>query len=660
MYFDKNLIENIIKKQATEYYTTGKQNISDESFDALVNEAKNIPDIDKNIFSTGWGYNPEQDIKSSGATVNHECGQNVGSLKKVRTWDEVTANFNLVDTQDVFDISLKLDGLCIVLYYNKGVMVKAVTRGNGEKGVDVTAKMRCILGKEQWLKDDKDFTGAIRGELFVTPEKFSEYKNTVDSKAKNHRSTAIGILNSDIDKFLGVYTYLSFCVYSVIYADPYFIKRTTEKYGLNNFTISAYRKWLSDNFENTVKNKVVTLTESNIKEVLMSFRDEYSDKYNTDGIVITYSIGVNNKKADNENTILFQDAVAYKFEEEVKVTTVEDIIWNFSKNGKLIPVAQISPVELAGTTVKRVTAFNAKYVKENQLGKGSIVTVSKRGEIIPDIQDIINTIPENFSLPKVCPYCGKELLWDETETHLVCFNPYCLKRLKEDLRVWCITVAPVDGLGWKTIDTILEKYYPNVNTVEEFYKYVEVLNNPKGVSEKLFNDMVKKLHLKISFDSFLLGLNIAGLGEIGSKNWAKSDKAKELFIDILNEDSTHELALGSLLQDSVLAFDILNESKIRNKFKLYANLVGKDNIIFNNKEEDIKTKATVVITGTLSKPRKQIILELENKGYKVVNTISNTVSYLITNEVDSNSTKMRKAKELNIPIISEQDIESLT
>lgn len=372
--------EDIIKKNAQEYYTTGEQKLSDVAFDALVDRVrKENPNSD--VLKTGWGY----EVKENGK-IKHKYGH-IGSLDKVHNWNELQ---NKLYNFSTFDISAKLDGLSAVLYFKDGILDLALTRGDGEYGIDITNKIGYILNKNftknNYIKiDDDSFTGAIRGEIMILPKDFEKYKSN-HPEAKNHRNSAAGLINGD--EITEDYKYLSFVAYSVV-GDEQDIYKYRAPALENKFSHYAYidniNIWLSENFEHTAPRKTIELDVNNYENQLQDLKNEWSKEYYLDGVVITEKeLFIN---LDNFEVVYYH--VAYKFEDEVKITRVIDIEWNMSKNGAYIPVAIVEPVELEGTTVKRASCYNAKYVLDNDIKIGTTVIICKSNQIIPKILEVI-------------------------------------------------------------------------------------------------------------------------------------------------------------------------------------------------------------------------------------------------------------------------------
>lgn len=357
-------LENIVKENAKEYYTTGKQKLSDDVFDAVIDKIKE-ENPNSNVLSTAWGYKPDSDNK-----IKHKyC--HIGSLGKAKTIKDLQ---NSVGKHELY-VSAKLDGMSVVLYYENGVLVKALTRGDGEYGIDITNKITKIKGCITELKSNT-FTGAVRGEIMMTPKDFKLYKEKYP-EAKNHRNSAVGIIGSD--DAVEDYKYLTLNVYTLV---------SDENETVQCFNIIILYQWLSYNFGNYVVpyEFISYITEEDFYGKFLKLKEEFETKVNIDGLVITNDI-----IHYNNNTSCFEyKQIAFKFQDEIKITTVKCVEWTQSKHSAYIPVVVIEPIELEGTTVKRVTGYNAKYIMDMNIKEGSTVAVCKCNQIIPKIVEVLD------------------------------------------------------------------------------------------------------------------------------------------------------------------------------------------------------------------------------------------------------------------------------
>lgn len=361
-----NKFENIIKDNAQDYYDNGTQKLTDEEFDAII---ENIKQNNPNsvTLSTGWGSS----ISENSLKFPHKYGH-IGSLNKAHNWNDVEKYF-VSDELKTLDVSAKCDGLSCVIYIEDGFIVKALTRGDGENGLDITDKIYKIFGCQI---RDKSFTGAVRGELMMSKENFKEYKECINSNASNQRNVTAGIINrNNIDRDI---FYIRFYAYSIVGQEA------DNKNSIYMLQLSDLKQWLIDNFIYVAPRVSLSLNINNFENELKTLKEEWEEEFFIDGVVLS-----RNWLSLRNNNYIEQKAIAYKFDDEKVATTVSGIEWTMSKNGVYIPVILIEPIVLDNTIIKRVTGFNAKYIRDNNIKEGTIVMVCKRNQIIPQIVDII-------------------------------------------------------------------------------------------------------------------------------------------------------------------------------------------------------------------------------------------------------------------------------
>lgn len=350
-------LENEIRRLASLYYS-GNTEVTDEEFDSMVDELRSIDPNSEVLNSVGWGSGIEQ---ISGRKKAHKYGL-VGSLAKYKTIESLPKYSDIV-------ISAKLDGLSCVLYYINGKLVYALTRGNGTEGIDITDKVLRILNRDRTYLSDKNFTGAIRGELVFSLDdwarfidKYPEY----NSSDKNPRNVAAGLINrNDLSDDL---EYVSLVVYNIIAYE-----------GNNIYTMQEHiYDFLIANFSKVCPHTRLASSEVSMNK-FSELYNEYKELYPCDGLVYGSNFLAEGK----------YDQVAFKFDAESKESEVIGIEWQVTRTGRLAPVVLINTVQLSGTNVSRVTAYNAKFVKENNIHVGSRIVIQKSNEIIPKIIAIL-------------------------------------------------------------------------------------------------------------------------------------------------------------------------------------------------------------------------------------------------------------------------------
>lgn len=616
-----SFLQDKIKQASQQYYSDGSSDMTDSEFDAALEALKKESPNDILLTSVGHGY----DLSNVSDKFKHLYGI-VGSLDKCHNYEELKNDFKLIEV----DASLKLDGISVVLYYDRGKLTNAVTRGNGVEGIDITNKVVDIVPNQ--IKD-KSFTGGVRGEILMKDDMFQQYLfNHPD--AKNARNTVAGIVNRNEIKDVN---YLSIVVYSVLGDVNDSIR--CKQHVLNRKAISG---WLEENFDEVAPRDLIVLSESYMINEMTRLKDKwYALGYPADGIVLT-DISVKR----SEDGVISYNSQAFKFPSETVCASVEDVCWSLSKSNYMIPRVKIEPVTLSGTTVQYASGFNAEYIKNNKIGKGALITICKSGEIIPDIQSIIK--PGELDIPTKCPECGHDLVW--SGVHIQCPNSSCSFARMTDLLIWSDTLVPLDNLGDKLRRKFYCQFYGDDVSIEK------VMLNPipselrmaEGAQVKLFLDSVIALkENSFELSTALRSLNIPRLGEQTSIKLASN---RDL-IDRLRKFDNHDEMIKNEL---ISAVGVANAESIMNNLSKLNNI----NLIWDriqvSDNTSISNNIHVAITGKLSCSRSQFEKELKAKGYSVSDISSNT-KFLITNDMNSTSSKNAKADKLGIPKISEEE-----
>lgn len=616
-----SFLQDKIKQASQQYYSDGSSDMTDSEFDAALEALKKESPNDPLLTAVGHGY----DLSNVSNKFKHLYGV-VGSLDKCHNYEELKNDFKMIEV----DASLKLDGISVVLYYKNGKLTNAVTRGNGVEGIDITNKMVDIVPNQ--IKD-KSFTGGVRGEILMKDDMFLAYLVS-HPDAKNARNTVAGIIGRNEIKDVD---YLSVVVYSVLgdVNDSIRCKQHT----LNRRTISG---WLRENFDEVAPRDLIVISNSYMISEMNQLKDMwYILGYPADGIVLT-DISVKR----SEDGVISYNSQAFKFPSETVCASVEDVCWSLSKSNYMIPRVKIEPVTLSGTTVQYASGFNAEYIKNNQIGKGALITICKSGEIIPDIQSVIE--PGELDIPTKCPECGHDLVW--SGVHIQCPNSDCSFARITDLLIWSSTLVPLDNLGDKLRRKFYYQFYGDDVNIEK------VMLNPipnelklaEGAQTKLFLDSIVALkENSFELSVALRSLNIPRLGEQTSTKLASNrdlvDKLRKF--DNHNETMKNELisTIGTANAESIMN----NLSKLNNINLIWDRIKVSDTL---NTVDNIH----VAITGKLSCSRSQFEKELKAKGYSVSDISSNT-KFLITNDMNSTSSKNAKADKLGIPKISEEE-----
>lgn len=631
-------LETKIAKAAQTYYSNGKSELTDEEFDALVESLRATNPDSPILKSIGWGYDVYAD-STPGQKFKHRYGT-AGSLEKCRTWEEIKPQFK----DSNIDISLKLDGLSVVLYYRKSYLYQALTRGDGEIGIDITDKIRMIPCMADKLANDAVFYGAVRGEIVMSFENFEKYK-AMHPEAKNPRNTAVGIINSkDNTEDL---KYLDVVVYSVI-ADA--------NYASDCYYMHNIRYWLKNNFKKTAPALTFkVLNKSNYLSELMNIKDNWSDIYPSDGLVLT------SMDVLNESGVLKQDSIAFKFKADTAQTEVLEVEWNMSKTGYAVPRVKFKPIELEGTTVQYATGYNAKYIADNKISVGTIVEIEKRGCIIPNINAVI-AVKGDCELPKFCPHCNTELQWEGV--HLACKHPDCNNSTLQDTMIWTNELAPIGGLAETMKVNFFNKLFDEVPNVEKLMEsiinktYIAFGMRCEKIQIQKFYDMLIMLkdRNEIPLKSAIKALNIPRFGDVNANRLAQYPNYVHELLNIALDGSCADGIHAAILESNLIR-DIgkaNTESLFANLDKITRLKFIESRIDWSSPKVSSESKGKVAITGKLSVKRSDFEQELRDAGYTPAE-ISKDTKFLITDTPDSSSSKNKKADAWGIVKITEEE-----
>lgn len=618
-------LERFIKKYATSYYK-GRAEVSDSYFDSLVEDLRELAPDSKILSTPGWGYDPDE------KKVPHWYNLEIGSLSKIKENEDVIDNiFQKEDTR----ISAKLDGISVVSYFINGKLIQSITRGNGREGLDVTSKINAILGSESYKLNER-FTGAIRGEVVMPTSSWNDkhFDEIRNDPSANPRNMTAGIMNRIEDS--SDLKFLNYVVYKVLVSESREFKDIFE---INDF--------LQNNFEN-VAPEISFGSFEYIGESYKSLYNKWSEVYPCDGLVFS------NVNCDN----LDWNEIAYKFEDECKEVIVTDITYNATRTGRIVPRVWFNPVELSGAMVQKCTGFNAQFIKDNKVGIGSKITIARSNQVIPDLQKVI--VEGDPVIPEVCPNCGAPLIWKGVD--LVCEFENEAQLAYRFISV----IGSLDGAGSSLYSGIIDTFdLTSLSNLCDFISYLkdngvdEVMNivRSKGiitgsVTLDKCSQILSKLIDEVDPVTFMVACNIGGI----SWNTLESIFTQyPTFLNDLNEDDKFDFnqKLHSIKGIGNKTINTLINAKDRVK-KLY----GIMNIKEFKKEDKPEVSFKVAITGALSMKRSDFDQLLKDKGIEQSSNF-NEIKYLITNNPDSGSSKMKKAKDKGIEIISEEEFSKM-
>ena len=542
-------------------------------------------------------------------------------------------------------LSWKIDGLTVVLTYRDGQLFKAVTRGNGEIGEVVTANAKVFKN----LPMEIPFKGelVLRGEACIKYSDFEKINDTIedaDSKYKNPRNLCSGSvrqLNTEITAQRSV----NFYAFTMVSAEGMDFKLRTEQF-----------EWMAAQGFEVVESKTVNRTD--IADAVEWFAHHVeSNDVPSDGLVlilndIAYgaSLGTTSKFP--------RDAIAFKWADEIKDTVLKEIEWSASRTGLINPVAIFEPVELEGTTVSRASVHNVSIVKELQLGIGDTIQVYKANMIIPQIAENL-TRSSNLEIPGECPVCGKEtVIKNETGVEvLFCTNPECpAKQIKSLTHFVSRNAMNIDGLSEATLEKFVAMgFVKEPADLFDLKKYESEITSMEGFGQKSFDNLQNAVETASHTTParFLYSLGVPNIGVANARIIAKHFRNKWADIAAATEDQLTQIeGVGDVMAAEYTKFfgDTSNQERVANLLQH----VQLDES-FEEQQQAAFAGKTFVITGSLKhyENRDALKAEIEAGGGKVSGSVSKKTDYLINNDIESGSSKNKKAKELGIPIITE-------
>ncbi len=635
-------LTNQLNMYRNEYYNNSNSVISDYEYDQLFDELEALEN------STGF-YMSNSPTHTVGYPVNSKFNKVIHKeplLSLDKTQD--MAEFIKFCSKSEVLLMHKLDGLTIQLTYDNGELIQAVTRGDGTSGDDITTNAKYFSNIPLTVSNKNKFT--IKGEAIINKDTFNIINDKLKDadKFKNPRNLASGTVKQ-LDTKIVSQRNVEFVCWN---ANDLSLDGTMEN-GLTNaknlgFTIVNYQIPIS-NLDQTVPYIINNLKES-------------ARIIPIDGIVAMY----NNIEFGNSlgrTSHHFNNGFAFKFYDEEEETTLKDIEWSMGKTGELCPVAIFNPVIIDGTTVTRASLHNISIIEELRLGIGDTVRVYKANQIIPQIRNSVEK-SNNVQIPKRCPICGgnTEILENtdanKTVKLLVCTNDNCKGKLLGKLTHFVSKSAMnIDGLSEATIDKLISLNILNKFTdIYDIQNHRDILYTLDGFGEVSINKLINSIEFskQTTLDRLLNALSIPTVGKTVAKTLA----------DYINNDANRIFELGSSDLTVINGIGTEMNTAIHNWFNNKFNNMTVKSLLsiltFKTVDEHKTTKfhgLGFVVTGKSVKYPNRSALEsvILHNGGTIQSAVSTNTNYLINNDINSTSSKNKKAKELNIPIISEQE-----
>lgn len=544
-------------------------------------------------------------------------------------------------------LSWKLDGLTIVLTYQNGTLQKAVTRGNGEIGEVITNNAKVFQNLPLHISYKGELI--LRGEAVIRYQDFERINaeiEDVDAKYKNPRNLCSGSVRQ-LSNEVTAKRNVRFFAFSLVRAEGV------------EFENSRARQfeWLSNQGFEVVEHHLVT-AETIESEVAWFAEKIVENEFPSDGLVLVYN-DIAYGQSLGRTAKFPRDSFAFKWADEVRETTLKEIEWSPSRTGLINPVAVFEPVELEGTTVSRASVHNISIMEELELGVGDTIQVYKANMIIPQIAENL-TRSGTCPIPEHCPVCGgttRISMVNDTRM-LYCTNPQCqAKQVKSFALFVSRDAMNIEGLSEATLEKFIDRgFVKDFTDIFHLDRYEEEIRKMEGFGEKSYVNLQKSVEhaRKTTLPKLLYSLGIANIGLANAKMICKAlENNPQKLPDATVEELGEIPGVGEVIAQSYVAY--FAQEKHR---KLYINLLHEVEIPQETGEEEtqILEGKNFVITGSVHHfaNRAEVKELIEKKGGKVTGSVTSKTDYLINNDVESTSSKNKKARELGIPILSEE------
>ena len=639
----KELID-LLNKASYAYYQNSEPIMTDYEYDKLYDELVELEKETNTTLSNSPTVNVEVSISKELEKFEHPSP--MLSLQKTKSIDDLSAF--IMDKEGL--LSWKLDGLTIVLTYKDGKLLRGVTRGNGIIGEVVTENVKQFKNVPYTIPYKGELV--LRGEAIIKYSDFERMNNLIeddDGQYKNPRNLCSGSvrqLDANVTKERNV----NCIIFALISKEGELPNSKEEQF-----------KWLESlGFECVERMKV---TASSMYDAVMSYKSRIKDyDIPSDGLVLTFddtkfglSLGMTAKYP--------RHSIAFKWKDETVESTLLSIDWSASRTGLINPVAVFEPVEIEGTIVSRASVHNISIMERLKLGIHDHIEVFKANMIIPQIaRDIEES--NNFKIPAYCPVCNHEtsIIENNGIKYLYCLNDYCHAKFIKKLDLFTSRNAMnIDGISEQILARLFkENMVYDFADIYHLDKYKDKIINFDGFGQKSYENMINSIDAsrKVKIANFIYAL---GIPEIGLSRAKLICKYYDNDINKIRHAKIEDLSLidgvGEIIAEKFV--EAMNNPEFNQSL---------DRLLEEVEFIDVKSDKTFlkdmvfVITGSLEhfNNRDEMIEFIENNGGKVIGSMSSKVTYLINNDVTSTSTKNKKAHELGIPIISEEELLNMT
>ena len=660
----KNLREKL-EYYAKLYYDMDSPAISDYEYDMMMNKLKALekqfPEL---ITSDSLTQKVGGHVKEGFKQVTHEVPlqslQDIFSFEELREFDERVRKVAEENNEELkYVVETKIDGLSSALKYEDGLLVQGATRGNGLIGEDVTDNLKTIKHIPKELKEKINIT--VRGEVFIGTkefEKMNEEREILDEPLfANARNAAAGSLRQ-LDSKITASRPLDIFIFNV------------QKYDENTFDAENSHFTELNKLSNLGFNVVPVRTLcSTIDEAIEAIKKIGEDReklsFGIDGAVVKVD-NLRLREILGTTYKVPKWAIAYKYPPEKKETKLLDIVCQVGRTGAITPTAILKPVKVAGSTISKTTLHNEDFIKEKGLMIGDTVVIQKQGDVIPEVVDVIKSKrtgeEKEFVMPKVCPVCGAPVVREEGEAVARCVGIECSAKILRNLAHFVSKEGmDIDGLGIKIIEQLVDKGL--IKNIADIYTLtVDEVASLKKNGRKFAQNLIDAINVSKNNDLYKL-ITALGIRHIGTKS-AKGLTKRYKSIDDIAKASFEELSMiedvGSITAESI--YEFFRQGQTIDLIKRLKE-AGVNTKVLKNEDEGKYDERfagkTFVLTGTLENyTRDQASEIIEKFGGKVSGSVSKKTNYVLAGE--EAGSKLTKAQDLGIPIITEQQFNEMT
>lgn len=638
-----------LNNAARVYYQESGETMSNREYDRLYDELEALEKELGITLSNSPTVNVGYEIVSGLPKENHPMP--MLSLDKTKSIDELKS---WLGTQDGI-LSWKLDGLTIVLTYEDGKLAKAVTRGDGVTGEVITNNAKVFDNIP--LSIPAHETVVVRGEAVISYDDFEKINMNIgaaDARYKNPRNLCSGTVRQ-LNNEVTAGRHVKFYAFSLAEGGNSYETQTGKTFIYRH----QQMEWLKSQGFETVE--YVKVNAGNIEESVLEFEKKIENfELPSDGLVLIYD-DIEYGRSLGTTAKFPRDSIAFKWRDEIKETALINVLWNVSRTGLINPIAVFEPVELEGTTVSRASVHNLSIVKTLALGKDDIIKVYKANMIIPQIAENI-TRSGNITPPDKCPVCGAatEIHDDNGVETLHCPNVECpAKRIKAFTHFVSRNALNIEGLSESTLEKFIdEAMIKDFADIFKLDKWRDRIITMEGFGQKSFDNLIAAADkaAETTPARLLYSLGIPNIGVANAKMIAKECRNNWEKIQSLTEDELAAIdGIGDVMAKGYVKFFADDEN--RRLIDELMEVLRLDESFEDTGSGSLSGK-TFVITGKVHifDNRDAVKAAIEAAGGKAASSVSTKTDYLINNDISSGSSKNKKAKELGIPIITEEEL----